>query len=157
MRRHNLWALAVVSMATAVFVASAGAQQANPRFGKWKLKSDAPPPASNVMTYEPFGDNGMKITIDAVNGEGGKSQWHYTTQFDGMDRPITGNRGADTGSVTVVSDRINEIVYKKDGRVIQVLTNVLSPDANTIGIIYMRQDAEGKTSGVSFATYERIR
>jgi hypothetical protein len=33
---------------------------------------------------------------------------------------------------------------------------VLSPDTNTIAIIYMRQDAEGKTSNVTFATYERI-
>jgi hypothetical protein len=136
---------------------SVSTQSANPRFGKWKLKSDAPAPASNVMTYEPFGDKGMKITIDAVNREGVKSQWYYTTMFDGKDSPITGNPGSDSGAVSVVSDRINEIIYKKGGKVTQVLTNVLSPDGNTLGIIYMRADADGKTTGVTFATYERMK
>ena len=55
--------------------AVACAADPNPRFGKWKLKSDAPAPQSNVMTYEPYGDHGMKITINQVNREGAKSQW----------------------------------------------------------------------------------
>jgi hypothetical protein len=148
----------LVFVATLVISLSAlSAQNANPRFGKWKLKSDAPPPVSNVMTYEPFGDKGMKITIDAVNREGVKSQWSYTTMFDGKDRPITGNPNADSGAVTVLSDRVNEIIYRKNGRVTQVLTNVLSPDGNTIAVTYMRTDPDGKTTGVTFATYERIR
>lgn len=140
-----------------VCAALAGAADKNPRFGRWKLKSDAPAPQSNVMTYEPYGGHGMKITIDAVNREGVKSQWGYVTNFDAQDEPITGNPGADSGSVRVVSDAVNEIVYKKNGRVTQILTNVLSPDHDTLGIIYMRQDAEGKTTNVAFATYQRIK
>ncbi len=61
------------------------AQRSNPRFGHWKLKSEAPPPTSNIMTYEPYNGAGMKITIDSVNKEGVKSQWFYTTMFDGKD------------------------------------------------------------------------
>ncbi len=140
-----------------LLVASVSAQGANPRFGRWKLKSDAPAPTSNIMTYEPLGAKGMKITIDAVNREGVKSQWWYTTQFDGTDETLTGNAGTDTGSVRQVTDKINEIIYKKDGKVVQVLTNVLSPDGDSIGVVYMRQDASGKTTGVTFATYERIK
>jgi hypothetical protein len=155
MQTQKLVVIAGVLVLTAI-VAAVPAENSNPRFGKWKLKSDAPAPASNIMTYEPFGEKGMKITIDAVNREGVKSQWWYTTMFDGQDRPITGNPGADSGAVTVVNDRINEIVYKKDGKVTQVLTNVLSPDKNTIAITYMRMSADGRTSGVTFATYERI-
>jgi hypothetical protein len=157
MRHRSLGFLLGALAATMCLVAAVSAQSSNPRFGKWKLKSDAPPPASNVMTYEPFGDKGMKITIDAVNRDGVASQWYYTTMFDGKDEPITGNPGADTGAVRIISDRVNEIVYKKAGKVTQVLTNVLSPDGNTIGIIYMRADAEGKTTGVTFATYERMK
>ena len=108
------------------------------------------------MTYEKFGQDGMKITIDAVNKDGVKSQWSYTTNFDGKDEPIEGNPGADHGSVKVITPSINEIVYKKDGKITQILTNVLSPDASTLGIIYMRQDPDGKTTNVTFATYERI-
>jgi hypothetical protein len=134
------------------------AQRQNPRFGKWKLKSDAPPPASNIMTYEPSGANGMKVTIDAVDKNGVKSQWFYTTMFDGKDEPVTGNPGSDTAAVRIINDKINEIIYKKGGKVTQVLTNVLSPDGDTIGIIYMRMDPEGKaTRNVTFATYEKIK
>lgn len=148
---------AAAAVLTVVSAAALPAQGANPRFGRWKLQSDAPPPASNVMTYEPFGANGMKIIVDSVNAGGEASQWWYTTEFDGRDRPITGNRGADTGAVRAVTDRITEIVYKKDGRVAQVLTNVLSPDGNTIGVMFMRIDPDGKTTGVTLATYERMR
>ena len=153
---RNLVASVAVFAIIATAAADGSAQGSNPRFGKWKLKSDAPAPASNVMTYEPFGAKGMKVTIDAVNRDGVKTQWFYTTMFDGKDSPVTGNPGTDTSAVRVINDRINEIVNKKDGKVTQVLTNVLSPDGNTIGIIYMRADAEGKTTGVTFATYERI-
>ena len=139
-----------------LLAATLPAQTSNPRFGKWKLKSEAAAPQSNVMTYEPSGAKGMKITIDAVNREGVKSQWYYMTNFDGKDEPVTGNPGTDTGSVRIVNDRVNEIIYKKDGRISQVLTNVLSPDATTIGIIYMRMNAEGKTTNVTFATYEKM-
>ena len=157
MRRY---VLATGLAATAAMLAvSLSAQAANPRYGKWKLKSDAPAPQSNVMTYEPLnGGKGMKITIDAVNKEGVASKWGYNTMFDGKDEPLYGNPGTDTGSVRVINDRINEIVYKKGGKVTQVLTNVLSPDGDTIGVMYMRMDPEGKkTTNVTFATYEKIK
>jgi hypothetical protein len=140
-----------------IAVSGARAQATNPRFGQWKLKSDAPAPASNVMTYEPFGTSGMKVTVTSVNARGEKSEWWYTTEFDGKDVPVTGSRGTTHTSVRTISDRINEIVNKRDGKVTQVLTNVLSPDGNTIAVMYMRDDGTGKTTAVSFATYERIR
>jgi hypothetical protein len=136
---------------------SVSAQNTNPRFGKWKLKSDAPPPASNIMTYEPFGAKGMKVTVEAVNAKGEKTQWWYTTEFDGKDMPVTGTSGSTHTSVRTINERINEIVNKRDGKVTQILTNVLSPDGNTIGIIYMRDDGTGKTANVTFATYERMK
>ncbi len=145
-------------VAMAIVMAALGhGQTSNPRFGKWKLKSDAPAPTSNIMTYEPAGDGGMKVTIDAVNKDGVKTQWYYTTMFDGKDRPVTGNPGTDTGSVKVITPQINEIVYKKGGKVSQILTNVLSPDGNTIGVMYMRFDASGKVSNITVATYERMK
>jgi hypothetical protein len=154
------YVLAGALAATAAMLAvSLSAQAANPRHGKWKLKSDAPAPQSNVMTYEPLsGGKGMKITIDAVNKEGVASKWGYNTMFDGKDEALYGNPGTDTGSVKIITDRINEIVYKKGGKVTQVLTNVLSPDGDTIGVMYMRMDPEGKrTTNVTFATYEKIK
>jgi len=157
MRSRGLILVSSLALTVAALaVAPAGQSPNNPRFGKWKLKSEAPAPASNVMTYESFNGKGMKITIDAVNREGVKSQWFYTTMFDGKDEPVTGNPGTDSGAVKIITDRINEIVYKKDGKVSQVLTNVLSPDGSTIGVMYMRMSPEGKTTNVTFATYEKM-
>src|SRR5215217_6646184 len=133
----------------------AAAQASDSRFGKWKLKSDAPAPASNIMTYEPHGTRGMKVTIDAVNARGETSQWWYVTEFDGKDMPVTGSASTSHTAVRRITDRINEIINKKDGKVTQVLTNVLSPDGNTIAVVYMRDDGAGRTTNVSFATYER--
>ena len=146
--------------ATAAMLAiSLSAQAANPRYGRWRIKSDAPAPQSNIMTYEPLaGGKGMKITIDAVNKDGVASKWGYDTMFDGKDMPLYGNPGTDTGAVRVITDRINEIVYKKNGKVTQILTNVLSPDGDTIGVMYERMDPDGKkTTNVTFATYQRIK
>jgi len=136
--------------------ASASAQNTNKRFGRWKIKSDAPPPTSNIMTYEPFGAKGMKVTVESVNAKGEKTAWWYTTDFDGKEMPVTGQDNAMT-SVRVINDRVNEIINKRNGKVTQVLTNVLSPDGDTIGVIYMRDDGTGKTNNVTFATYERIK
>lgn len=132
------------------------AQPANPRFGRWKLKSEAPAPQSNIMTYEPHDAGGMKVTIQSVNARGDTTTWWYATEFDGRDMPVTGNPGQTHAAVRRISDRINEIVNKRDGRVTQLLTNVLSPDGNTIAVMYMRDDGSGKTTGVTFATYERM-
>jgi hypothetical protein len=157
MRKPGLIVSAGLIAVVALLVAGVSAQtKSNPRYGKWKLKSDAPAPQSNIMTYEPYNGTGMKITIDAVNREGVKSQWGYNTMFDGKDEPLYGNPATDTGSVRIITDKINEIVYKKNGKVTQVLTNVLSPDNTTLGIIYMRMSPEGKTTGVTFATYEKM-
>ena len=158
MRKRNVLTNAGVLGVLVLLVTGLSAQGSNPRYGKWKLKSEAPAPTNNIMTYEPInGGKGMKITIDAVNKEGVASKWGYDTMFDGKDEALYGNPGTDTGSVRIVTDRINEIVYKKNGKITQVLTNVLSPDGSTIGIIYMRMEPEGRTSGVTFATYERMK
>lgn len=147
----------VLIAAVVALTASVSAQPANPRFGRWKIKSDAPPPSSNIMTYEPFGAKGMKVTVEAVNAKGETTKWWYTTEFDGKDMPVTGQAPGQTSAVTTVNDRINVITNKRDGKTTQVLTNVLSPDGDTIGVIYMRDDGSGKTTGVTFATYERIK
>jgi hypothetical protein len=156
-KRNWITLVGVVALFAAMPGTRATAESTNPRFGKWKLKSAAPAPQSNVMTYEPMGKHGMKIIIDAVNKEGAKSQWWYTTKFDGKDETLTGNPGTDTGSVRVLSPKVNEIIYKKDGKITQVLTNVLSPDNDTIGVMYMRIDGEGKVANITSATYERIK
>jgi hypothetical protein len=138
-------------------IAAAGAAQSgNPRIGKWKLKSDAPPPAINIMTYEPYGNGGMRVTVESKSAEGRETKWTYTTMFDGKDEPVTGHPSADTTSVRKIDARTTEIVNKKAGRVLQIITNVISEDGKTINNTYKNFDAEGKPTRETKAVYERI-
>ena len=131
------------------------AQTTNPRFGVWKMKSDAPAPAVNIMTYEPYGDGGMRITVESTNREGRESKWGYVTMFDGEFRPVTGRDNAET-SVEIVDAQTTRIANQRNGRVSQIIINVLSEDHNTINNEYIRMDDDGNIIRVSHAVYERI-
>ena len=158
--RQRAFALVLVFTALCCVLTSSavGAQDTNPRYGKWRLRpTDTEKPSTNVMTYEPHQGKGMKITINTLNADGTLTpQWGYTTMFDGKDEPMTGSRAKDTAAVRNVTDRINEITYKRGGVITQILTNVISTDGQTIGIIYMTMGADGKTTRVSFATYDKM-
>ncbi len=130
------------------------AATSNPRYGKWKLKSDNAS-STNVMTYEPYNGTGMKITVETTREGGTPSSWGYTTMFDGRALPVTGRNGTDSAIVRVVTDKINEIIYKQGDRVTQMLVNVLSADNQTIQVTYYSTNAQGQTN-VTSATYERM-
>ena len=143
-------------VATAAFTAAqASAQTPDSRFGRWQMDSDAPPPAINIMTYEPWGDGGMSITVAATNGRGQDSEWGYNTLFDGEFRDVWGQNNSQT-AVEFVDERTTRISNMRNGRVTQVIINVLSEDGNTIENEYIRMDENGKITGVGHATYRRI-
>jgi hypothetical protein len=145
--------LAVVAV-VALLGSMSAAQATNPRFGKWKLKSDNAA-STNIMTYEAYNGTGMKVTVETTNAAAGsKSSWGYTTMFDGKEYPVTGRSGTDTAIVRVVNDRINEIIYKQGDRVVQFLVNVLSGDGQSIEVTYYSTNAQGVTN-VTHATYEK--
>jgi len=140
--------------AAVVFTGTVAAQQANPRFGKWKLKQE--PPATNIMTYEPAGSGGMKVTVESKNAQRRDQKWTYTTMLDGNDVPIDGHPSADMCSVKKIDDRTNEITNKKNGRVIQVITNVITPDGRTINNTYKNFNEKGEQTTTTMAVYEKI-
>jgi hypothetical protein len=147
-------------LASTVFVlaltAGSAAAQGESRFGEWRLESDAPPPSSNVMTYEPWGDGGMRITVASTNGQGRESRWGYVTLFDGVFREVEGQEGAET-AVEVIDERSTRILNRREGRVYQVIINTLSEDGDTISNEYVRLDDEGRITRVTHAVYHRIR
>jgi hypothetical protein len=145
----------VVAVASVLLVCGVGAQEASSRFGVWQMESDAPPPSINIMTYEPYGDGGMRITVASTNARGQDSEWGYVTMFDGAYRPVTGQEGAET-AVEFVDERTTRIYNKRDGRVTQVIINTLSEDGNTINNEYVRLDAEGRITRVTHAVYRRV-
>ena len=139
----------------ALMAAEASAQDPSTRFGQWKMDSDAPPPAINIMTYAPMGDGGMSITVAATNSQGQDSEWGYDTMFDGEFRSVWGQDNAET-AVEWVNASTTRISNSRNGCVTQVIINVLSEDGNTIENDYIRMDENGKITGVGHATYRRI-
>jgi hypothetical protein len=107
------------------------------------------------MTYEPWGDGGMEITVASTNANGQSSEWGYNTLFDGQFRPVHGQEGSST-AVEWVNERTTRILNQRDGRVTQVIINTLSEDGNTINNEYIRFDDSGQIVGVSHAVYRRI-
>ena len=105
---------------------------------------------------EPFGKGGMRVTVESKNAQGREQKWTYTTMFDGKDEPVTGHPSADTTSVKKIDARTTEITNKKAGKVIQIITNVISEDGNTINNSYQNFDADGKPTRTTTAVYERI-
>jgi hypothetical protein len=145
--------VAVLAVASAL-AALVSAQATNPRFGKWKLKQD--PPALNIMTYEPHGTGGMKITVESTNAQGRTSKWTYNTMFDGKDEPVSGDTRTETTAVKRIDARTNEITNKRGGKVVQVVTNVLSEDGKTINNTYKNYDEKGELTNTTTAVYERM-
>jgi hypothetical protein len=143
-------------LACSLLLAAVISAQANPRIGRWKLKSDASPPAINIMTYEPYGNGGMKVTVHAVNAQGRVSEWTYNTMFDGKDERVSGDSRTETTAVRKIDDRTNEIVNKRGGKVIQVITNVLSADGKTINNTYKNYNDAGEVTSTTYAVYERM-
>ena len=142
--------MGISTLAVTMFVLTAAAvvdtQAANPRVGKWQNRDNA----ANLMTYEPVPGDGMKVTVENVNRSGEKTVWSYTTMLDGKDAPITGDASRDSAAVTRTDDRTNEIVYKKDGKITQYATNVISADGRTLTVTF--KTPEGKQTAVAVYT-----
>jgi hypothetical protein len=99
----------------------------------------------------------MKVTVENTTAEGQKATWTYNTMFDNRDAPVSGDTRTETSAVRKVDARTNEIVNKRGGKVIQVITNVLSPDGNTINNTYRNYNDKGEVTSTTTAVYERIR
>jgi len=154
MRIHRAATIVAVLACVAACAALAAAQSANPRLGKWKLKQE--PPALNIMTYEPWGNGGMKVTVESTNTDGRKATWTYNTNFDGKDMPVSGDTRTETSAVKKIDDRTNEITNKRGGKVTQVILNVLSPDGKRIDNTYKNYNEKGELTTTTTAVYERM-
>ena len=118
------------------------------RFGVWDNSTNP----NNVMTYEAYDKGGSKLTVS--NPSNPASDWSYVTLFDGVYRPVTGQKGAET-AVEIINSKSIRIYNKRDGVLNQIVINTLSDDNNTISNEYIRLDKDGKIMGVSHVTYNR--
>jgi hypothetical protein len=149
MRKISFVALTVAAC-VAIFGATSFAQAANPAVGTWKLnvaksKYAAGRPNKSGTTKIEAAGAGVKVTVDAVGGDGTTRHWTYTANADGKDVPITGNsQYGNTVAMTRVDARTTRQTYKSGGKVTATQTTAVSADGKTRTVTTKGTDARGQ-------------
>jgi hypothetical protein len=118
------------------------------RFGVWDNTMNP----DNVMTYEKFEAGGSKLTVS--NPHNPASDWSYDTNFDGVFRPVRGQKGSET-AVEIVDSKTIRVLNKRDGVVYQIVLNTLNDDNTVIHNEYIRVDKDGKPTAVTHVDYKK--
>jgi len=149
-RALTLGAIVILGILLGTDGARLSAQTTDARVGTWKLNvakskySPGPAPQSQTLKIEPSG-KGEKITSEVVAADGKRTTSTYTANFDGKDYPLSGSAlGADKVSLKRIDARTTERTDKKDGKVIQTLTRVVSQDGKTMTVTTKGTNPEGK-------------
>src|ERR1051326_661153 len=95
--------------------ATGGWAAGNPFVGTWKVNlakskyTPGPPPARpGAVTIEPNGDNGIRVTVEAINAKGEKSVNQYSASFDGKPYPFNQTGPGAVSGQTVSLKRIDD-------------------------------------------------
>ncbi len=136
--------LAVVLLATCGF-----AQTTDPLIGTWELNlgkskfSPGPAPKSETRTYVAAGAD-IKASFKGVDADGKPTARQLTVNYDGKDRPETGNPDADSLSLKRIDAFTTEFTEKKAGKVVTTGTRVISRDGKVMTITSKGTNAKGK-------------
>ncbi len=155
MRRGQLVfvvACSAVSLVLGVMVTPSALAQTDPLVGTWKLNlakskyTPGPPARSQTITYAAV-PNGLKTTVEGVDGNGKSMSYGYTAYFDGKDYPEPGvgqPNGMDTISIKRVDVNTTEYTGKKAGKVVQTARRVVSNGGKTLTITTTGTDEKGQ-------------
>ena len=146
--RALLRTLFAAILAVTLFAVSAHAAD-DPLLGTWKLnirKSrflPGPGFRSETRTYEQQAD-GVKVTIDTVDGKGTRVVSVFVTTPDGQQHKVSGEGGpADAVALTRVNETTAETVLTHAGKDIAKTTRVLAADGNSMTVSYVGLDPHG--------------
>ncbi len=143
-------ATALVMIVLAASAVELAAQDADPIIGTWELNvakskySPGPAPKSETRTYVIAGQD-IKATSKGVDGAGKPTAASWTVNYDGKDRPQTGNPDADTLSLKRVDAFSTEFTEKKAGKVVITGTRTISRDGKMMTITTKGTNARGQT------------
>ena len=145
-----LRATALVMIVIAAAAVELAAQGADPLVGKWQLNvakskyTPGPAPKSETRTYVVAGQD-IKASLKGVDGTGKPTAGSWTVNYDGKDRPQTGNPNADTLSLKRVNASSAEFTQKRAAKVVITGTRTISPDGKVMTITSKGTDARGQT------------
>jgi hypothetical protein len=125
-------------------------QGTDPIVGTWVLNvakskySPGPAPKSETRTYVVAGAD-IKATSKGIDSEGKPTTGEWTINYDGKDRPQTGNPDADTLSLKRIDPSTTEFTQKKGGKVVITGTRTTSKDGKMMTITTKGTNAKGQT------------
>jgi hypothetical protein len=142
----------------ALFVGVTVGLAANPHLGTWKLneaKSKFSPGAAknNTVVYEAAGD-GVKVTVDGVDGDGTPTHNEWTGKFDGKYYPVTGDPTSDTRSYRRINIRTLALTSKKGNKVTLTGRIAVSANGRTRTVTTTGTDSKGKRISTT-AVYDK--
>jgi hypothetical protein len=126
------------------------AQETDPLVGTWELnlaKSKFGPgraPKNETRTYVVSGQD-VKATTKGVDSAGKPTAAEFIVNYDGKDRPVTGNPDAEMLSLKRVDRFTTEFTQKRAGKVVITGTRIISRDGKVMTITTKGTDATGKT------------
>jgi len=138
--------LMIVIAATALGLT---AQGADPLVGTWELNvakskyTPGPAPKSETRTYVVAGQ-GIEATSKGVDASGQPTTASWTVNYDGKDRPQTGNPNADTLSLKRVNAFDAKFTQKRAGKVVITGTRTISRDGKVMTIATKGTSASGQ-------------
>ena len=133
-----------------LFGIQSAAQSTDPIVGTWELNvakskySPGPAPKSESRTYMIAGQD-IKATSKGVDGTGKPTAGEWTVNYDGKDRPQTGNPDADALSLKRIDASTTEFTQKRAGKVVMTGTRIISRDGKVMTITTKGTNAKGQT------------
>jgi hypothetical protein len=152
-KRTILLTVAMLFAAIAVCFAADNMFMGTWKFNEGKSKLGAGAAKNNSVTYEAMGDS-IKVTVDGVDAKGKTVHDDWTGKFDGKDYPVTGDMTSDMRSYKMVNAHTLELTAKKDGKVIETGTIVVSADGKTRTVTIKGMDSMGMKVS-SMAAYDK--
>ena len=137
-------------MASLVVLASASlVAQNDPFLGTWVLNvakskyTPGPPAKDQTVVYSAIGQ-AVKVDAKGTDAAGKPTTTLYTAGYDGKDYMVTGNPDYDMTSLKRVNANRVEFTRKKNGKVVQTGSNVVSADGKTRTVTATGVNAQGQ-------------
>ena len=145
-----LRATALVMIVIAASAVELAAQRNDPLVGTWELNiakskyTSNRAPKSETRTYVVAGQD-IKASSTGVDGTGKPTAASWIVNYDGKDRPQTGNPNADTLSLKRVNAFSAKFTQKRAGKVVITGTRTISRDGKVMTITTKGKTAGGQT------------
>ena len=149
MKKTSRTSALVVAIGMVFLGGRAWTQTSDPLIGTWELNvakskfSPGPAPKSETRTYVMSGSE-IRATSKGVDGAGKATTGAWTVNYDGKDRPVTGNDDADMLSLKRIDAFSSEFTQKRAGKVVLTGMRTISKDGKTMTITTKGTNAKGQ-------------